>query len=71
MSKKHRGGPAPVPPGNRSDKGKQPVEAHDDIPLPGDTRQGQPDSERDPNRGIGNFEGKGEHARQEQMGQPD
>jgi hypothetical protein len=66
MSKKHHGGPGPVPAGNRSNKGVARTEDEDAASVPdADENRGQPDSDHDPKRGIGNYEGKGEHARQQ------
>ncbi len=65
MGSKHHGGPAPVPPGNRSKQRTGKKEPDQDAPLPGDTEQGSPDSDHDPKRGIGGYTGKGEHARQQ------
>ena len=57
MSKKHKGGPAPVPAGNQSNSStQQPVhEKTAEIP------HGTPASEQDPKRRLGNFGTAGEH----------
>ncbi len=57
MSKKHKGGPAPVPPGNQPRTGPlQPVIEPAPI-LP----HGSPPSEHDPKRRLGNYGTAGEH----------
>jgi hypothetical protein len=65
MSKKHIGGPGPVPAGNRSHQGTAHRTPDDDAPLPEDLDRGAPDSDHDPKRGTGGYTGKGEHARQQ------
>jgi len=57
MSKKHKGGPAPIPKGNQSKSGP-------DMPLPDETPpqpHGAPASEQDPKRRLGNYGNAGEH----------
>lgn len=58
MSKKHKGGPAPVPKGNKAKNGpdipgqpEPPIEPH-----------GAPSSEQDPKRRLGNYDSAGEHS---------
>ncbi len=64
MSKKHHGGPAPVPPGNRPHTGPaNPPEEDADAAHPADTDVGAPFQEEDPKRGVGNYTGTGEHSR--------
>ena len=61
-SKKHHGGPAPVPPGNRSHAGGPDA-------GPGDVGTNVPDAqtggtqEQDEKRRLGGFETAGEHSR--------
>lgn len=58
MSKKHKGGPAPIPKGNQSNAGPQ-------QPIPGKMTPapaGAPASEHDPKRRLGNYATAGEHA---------
>ena len=57
MSKKHKGGPAPVPRGNQSRSGPQ-KSARQDRPK---TSQGAPASEQDAKRRLGNYGTAGEH----------
>lgn len=62
MSKKHHGGPAPVPPGNR------PKGMPSDLPdaaqsAPADDGTGF--QEQDPKRRLGGFTGAGEHSIQQ------
>jgi len=65
--KKHRKGPAPVPPGNRPQGG--PVK---DIETPEETPKGGAGfQEQDPKRRLGNFTGAGEHAYQQPGGSND
>jgi hypothetical protein len=57
MSKKHKGGPAPIPKGNQS---------HSDPQKPGkeqaaEKSHGAPASEQDPKRRLGNYGTAGEH----------
>ena len=67
MSKKHQGGPAPVPPANRPhfgpavgpDKGEA-----DEVQLQ-NPNEGAGFGEQDPQRRLGNFETAGEHSRQQ------
>jgi hypothetical protein len=57
MSKKHKGGPAPIPPGNQPKAGTitPPVETAPVVP------HGMPLSEQDPKRRLGNYGTAGEH----------
>jgi hypothetical protein len=57
MSKKHKGGPAPVPKGNQSHSGPQ-KSVHEDVP---EQSHGAPASEQDPKRRLGNYGTAGEH----------
>jgi len=57
MSKKHKGGPAPVPAGNQAHGGQQ--EALDDVTKK--KPHGAPASEQDPKRRLGNYGTAGEH----------
>jgi len=66
MSKKHHGGPGPVPPGNRSQGGTK----YDAEPAgpPGQADYENADAsfqEQDPKRRLGDFSGAGEHPRQQ------
>ena len=68
MSKKHHGGPAPVPPGNRPHTGPGP--AHDAPPDTNDPHAAGPGEgagfeEQDPKDRLGGFTGKGEHSIQQ------
>jgi hypothetical protein len=57
MSKKHKGGSAPVPPGNQPHTGpQQPVLEPTAVPP-----HGSPPSEQDPKRRLGNYGTAGEH----------
>ena len=57
MSKKHKGGPAPVPKGNRSNAGPQKA-LEENAPT---TAHGAPASEQDTKRRLGNYGTAGEH----------
>ncbi len=68
MSKKHHGGPGPVPPGNRPQSGPAFNEnaGEDEDQTPGtqsDTGAGF--QEQDPQRRLGDFGTAGEHPRQQ------
>jgi hypothetical protein len=63
MSKKHRGGPAPVPPANQTQKG--PI--HPTKQSAPTEAEGAGFSQQEPNRRLGNYETEGEHA----LEQPD
>jgi hypothetical protein len=67
MSKKHHGGPAPVPPGNRSNAGPTHTQGTDDAQEPVNTaeNQGEAFQEQDPKRRLGGYETAGEHPRQQ------
>jgi hypothetical protein len=71
MSKKHSGGPAPVPPGNRPQAGTGFTPANDDATPPGDAENGDQFNDQDAQRRLGNFESAGEHARQQPSKQND
>jgi hypothetical protein len=58
MSKKHKGGPAPVPKGNQPHAGPEQGVEKDTAPIP----HGAPASEQDPKRRLGNYGTAGEHA---------
>jgi hypothetical protein len=64
MSKKHHGGPAPVPPGNQPHPGP-PDDADPDQPTANDTNAGAPFQDQDVKRRLGDFGGAGEHPRQQ------
>ena len=57
MSRKHKGGPAPIPKGNRSHAGPEKSIA----PNAPRAARGAPASEQDPKRRLGNFGSAGEH----------
>jgi hypothetical protein len=63
MSKKHHGGPAPVPPANRPLHGLS-TGTDLEVPLP-DTDVETGFHDQDPKRRLGNFGGAGEHPRQQ------
>ena len=64
MSKKHHGGPAPVPPGNQPHAG--PPNAAGEPPVTeGGEDTGASFQEQDVQRRLGNFSGAGEHPRQQ------
>jgi hypothetical protein len=67
MSKKHRGGPAPVPPGNRPQAGPPtgPGGGNDNEPVQGDLNGGAPFQEQDPERRLGGYATAGEHPLQQ------
>jgi len=58
MSKKHKGGPAPIPKGNQSRTGPE-NRAEEQIPA---QPHGAPASEQDPKRRLGNYATAGEHS---------
>lgn len=61
MSKKHHGGPAPVPPGNQPKSGP-PGAGDDETPSPNaDANSGSPFHEQDAQRRLGDYGGAGEH----------
>jgi hypothetical protein len=57
VSKKHKGGPNPVPKGNQSPTGPARLKRETPKPAP----HGAPASEQDPKRRLGNFGTAGEH----------
>lgn len=61
MSKKHHGGPAPVPPGNRPTSGPAHVSEDEHAAAESDTDTGASFQEQDPKRRLGGFSGAGEH----------
>ena len=63
MSKKHHGGPAPVPPGNRPPGGTPGTDP--DAATAGDTNSGASFQDQDAKRRLGNYSGAGEHPRQQ------
>ena len=65
MSKKHHGGPAPVPPGNRPNAGPPPAPGTDDTQPPADAADGAPFNEQDDKRRLGGYQTAGEHAIQQ------
>lgn len=65
MSKKHKGGPAPIPQGNQSQFGPpRPETETTDEEMP----RGAPSSDQDEKRRLGDYEGAGEHAIQQPGG---
>jgi hypothetical protein len=58
MSKKHKGGPAPIPKRNQSRFGPQEPGNEPIAPKPA----GAPASEQDPKRRLGNYDTAGEHS---------
>lgn len=65
MSKKHHGGPAPIPPGNRPHSGPARQEEDEHAADQSDTDTGASFQEQDPQRRLGGFEGAGEHSIQQ------
>ena len=65
MSKKHRGGPAPVPPGNRPHTGPAQAETGEQQPSNAAEDTGASFQDQDPQRRLGGFGGAGEHPRQQ------
>jgi hypothetical protein len=66
MSKKHHGGPAPVPPDNRPQSGPPANAPGDaDAALPDDAHNGDQFQDQDAKRRLGGFETAGEHSRQQ------
>jgi hypothetical protein len=71
MSKKHHGGPGPVPRGNQSQRGPKFDEGPvDEQAQPGENppASGVPSQEQDPKRRLGDFVGAGEHSIQQPGG---
>jgi hypothetical protein len=64
MSKKHKGGPAPIPPGNQANSGITMLMAEEVAPLP----HGLPLSEQDAKRRLGNYSTAGEHSIEQPSG---
>ncbi len=64
MSKKHKGGPAPIPPGNQSHFGPPTSAPEPNLEL----ERGAPASDQDPQRRLGDYEGAGEHSLQQPDG---
>lgn len=64
MSKKHKSGPAPIPPGNQSNSGTTKPLPKEVAPLP----HGLPLSEQDAKRRLGNYNTAGEHAIEQPSG---
>ena len=58
MSKKHKGGPAPIPKANQSPMGKPGVAEEDKTAVTG----GGAPSEHDPKHRLGDYATEGEHA---------
>jgi hypothetical protein len=58
MSKKHKGGPAPIPKGNQSRSGPSEPGEKPIAPPP----EGAPASQQDPKRRLGNYATAGEHS---------
>ena len=58
MSKKHKGGPGPVPTGNQTSTGPQKSKQERRTKRP----HGAPASEQDPKRRLGNYGTAGEHS---------
>jgi hypothetical protein len=65
MSKKHHGGPAPVPPGNRPNAGPANAPGTNAEQLPQDAENGAPFNDQDEKRRLGGFETAGEHSIQQ------
>jgi hypothetical protein len=64
MSKKNHS-PGHVPPGNRPNAGTSFEEPDQDASGKTEATQGETGQEQDPKRRLGDFTGKGEHARQQ------
>jgi hypothetical protein len=58
MSKKHKGGPAPIPKGNRSQSGPQQAGAKPITP----SLKSAPAPAQDPKHRLGNYDSAGEHS---------
>jgi hypothetical protein len=66
MSKKHHGGPAPVPPSNRPQTGPSKAKmVDDDAAVPDEHETGTGFNEQDPQRRLGGYESAGEHSIQQ------
>lgn len=64
MSKKHKGGPGPIPKGNQSPAGP----LHDDPEPAADAPEGAAATEQDPKRRLGDYSTAGEHPIQQPGG---
>jgi len=62
MTKKHHGGPAPIPSGNRPQQGPPTDDAVEDQTG---TNTGSNFQDQDAKRRLGDFTGAGEHSRQQ------
>lgn len=71
MSKKHHGGPAPVPPGNRPASGPAHQSDDEHAATERDETDGASFQEQDPKRRLGGFGGAGEHPIQQPSKQND
>jgi hypothetical protein len=65
MSKKHRAGPDPVPPGNRPQMGPVSAETGEQQASNADENAGASFQDQDPQRRLGGYGGAGEHPRQQ------
>lgn len=66
MSHKHHGGPAPVPPGNRSQAGPAHADADENTSdNSGTADRGAGFQNQDPKRRLGDYGTEGEHPRQQ------
>lgn len=66
MSKKHHGGPGPVPPANRQSHFGGAAKRDDDAEQPNEAgTSGAASQEQDPQRRLGDFTGAGEHSIQQ------
>jgi hypothetical protein len=66
MSKKHRGGPGPIPPGNRPQSGPPTPTREDENEAASRKAEGGAGfEEQDPKRRLGDYGGAGEHPRQQ------
>jgi hypothetical protein len=64
MSNKHKGGPAPIPPGNQPQTGPTTPPPEEAPVIP----HGAPSSEQDPKRRLGHYGTAGEHPIQQPGG---
>ncbi len=72
MSKKHHGGPGPVPRGNQSKMGpKFNEKPADEEAAESSPSEGTPGHEQDPKRRLGNFVGAGEQSVKQPGGKND
>ncbi|WP_439630950.1 hypothetical protein [Gemmata sp.] len=66
MSKKHHGGPGPVPPANRPQQFGGVPQGDDDAAQPHEAgTSGAAAQEQDPQRRLGDYTGAGEHSIQQ------